>query len=131
MDRQGVGCCGLALGRQPVRFLAETGIRKRKGMRMKKLRWGGVVAWCLSALCAATMLLPAQKVYAAEGNLALNKNAVADSQEADSVKAKNATDGDTTSKSSRWGSAVDASHGEHWIYVDLGKDEQVSSATVY
>lgn len=131
MDRQGVGCCGLALGRQPVRFLAETGIRKRKGMRMKKLRWGGVVAWCLSALCAATMLLPAQKVYAAEGNLALNKNAVADSQEADSVKAKNATDGDTTSKSSRWGSAVDASHGEHWIYVDLGKDEKVSSAKVY
>lgn len=131
MDRQGVGCCGLALGRQPVRFLAETGIRKRKGMRMKKLRWGGVVAWCLSALCAATMLLPAQKAYAAEGNLALNKNAVADSQEADSVKAKNATDGDTTSKSSRWGSAVDASHGEHWIYVDLGKDEKVSSAKVY
>lgn len=64
-------------------------------------------------------------------NLALNKNAVADSQEADSVKAKNATDGDTTSKSSRWGSAVDASHGEHWIYVDLGKDEKVSSAKVY
>ena len=49
------------------------GDTQTEGDAYEEVRWGGVVAWCLSALCAATMLLPAQKVYAAEGNLALTK----------------------------------------------------------
>lgn len=92
---------------------------------------GRLFARCAMALCAAAMLLPSHAAYAAEGNLALKKPVVADSKEADSVRPELAVDGNTTARESRWGSAVDASHGEHWIYVDLGKDEKVSSAKVY
>lgn len=62
-------------------------------------------------------------------NVALNKTAVASSQEADSVKAANAVDGDTTSGSSRWGSAI--GNGPDWIYVDLGESLNVNVVKVF
>ena len=62
-------------------------------------------------------------------NVALNKTAVASSQEADSVKAANAVDGDTTSRSSRWGSAI--GNGPDWIYVDLGESLNVNVVKVF
>ncbi len=65
----------------------------------------------------------------ANTNLALNKTAVASSQEADSVRASNATDGDSTSRDSRWGSAY--ADAPHWIYVDLGKVMNVETVKIY
>ena len=62
-------------------------------------------------------------------NVALHKTAVASSIEADSVRASNATDGDTTSRSSRWGSNTTAA--PHWIYVDLGKEMNVQTIRLY
>ena len=73
--------------------------------------------------------VPETKAVEADTNLALNKTAVASSQEADSVRASNATDGDSTSRDSRWGSA-DAD-GPHWIYVDLGEVLNVKSVRIY
>ncbi|MDO4436451.1 MAG: discoidin domain-containing protein [Coriobacteriaceae bacterium] len=98
---------------------------------MAKRRWGGVIAGCFAMLCALAVSLPTQAAYAAEGNLALRKTAVADSQEAPSVAPALAVDGDTTSRTSRWGSNIDKNHGQHWIYVDLGEDTTVSSAKVF
>ncbi len=62
-------------------------------------------------------------------NVALHKTAVASSQEADSVRASNATDGDNKSKNSRWGSNV--GNGPHWIYVDLGEELNVKTVRIY
>lgn len=62
-------------------------------------------------------------------NVALKKTAVASSQEADSVKASNAFDGDTTSRSSRWGSEKGA--GPEWIYVDLGEVKDVKTIKIF
>lgn len=62
-------------------------------------------------------------------NVALNKTAVASSQEADSVKASNAVDGNTESVKSRWGSNV--GDGPDWIYVDLGKEMDVQTVRLF
>lgn len=62
-------------------------------------------------------------------NVALNKTAVASSIEANSVRAANAVDGDTTSRTSRWGSNV--GNGPHWIYVDLGREMNVNVVKVF
>ncbi len=62
-------------------------------------------------------------------NVALNKTAVASSIEADSVRASNAVDGDTSSRTSRWGSNV--GNGPHWIYVDLGREMDVNVVKVF
>ena len=62
-------------------------------------------------------------------NVALNKTAVASSIEADSVRAANATDGDTTSRSSRWGSNL--GDGPDWIYVDLGEKLNVNVVKIF
>ena len=62
-------------------------------------------------------------------NLALRKTAVASSQEADSVRAANATDGNTKDRNSRWGSNVGAA--PHWIYVDLGSEQNVQSFRIF
>lgn len=62
-------------------------------------------------------------------NVALHKTAVASSQEADSVRASNAVDGDTTSWSSRWGSNV--GNGPDWIYVDLGNTLKVRTVRLF
>ena len=68
-------------------------------------------------------------------NVALGKTAVADSSEASTLGADKAVDGDTTSKSSRWASAVDATAsadgGPHWIYVDLGDEYDVKNIRIY
>ena len=68
-------------------------------------------------------------------NVARGKTAVADSSEADTLGADKAVDGDTTSKSSRWASAVDATAsadgGPHWIYVDLGAEYDVKNIRIY
>ncbi len=68
-------------------------------------------------------------------NVALGKTAVADSSEANTLGADKAVDGDTTSKSSRWASAVDATAsadgGPHWIYVDLGAEYDVKNIRIY
>lgn len=62
-------------------------------------------------------------------NVAQGKSAVASSIEAESVKAQNAVDGDTTSRNSRWGSKVGAA--PHWIYVDLGREMDVKTVRVF
>ena len=62
-------------------------------------------------------------------NLALNKKAVASSQEANSVRPVLAFDGDTTGHESRWGSAK--GNGPHWLYVDLGEVQDVRTVVVY
>lgn len=91
-----------------------------------------LLACVLLAIIAQLALLPVRALAASPSdNLALNKTAVADSQEADSVRAPNATDGDETSRTSRWGSARDASGGPHWIYVDLGAEKDVASVRVF
>lgn len=97
-----------------------------KGMeKMKKWKkWMGI---CLSV----AMLLLAVPVYArsSESNLAYGKATMASSIEADSVAAANATDGDTTSRSSRWGSNIGS--GPHWIYVDLGEEKDIKTVRIY
>ena len=73
-----------------------------------------LLACVLLALIAQLALLPVRAMAAAPSDdLALNKTAVADSQEADSVRASNATDGDETSRTSRWGSDRDSGGGAH------------------
>lgn len=68
-------------------------------------------------------------------NVARGKTAAADSSEAGTLGADKAVDGDTTSKSSRWASAVDATEnadgGPHWIYVDLGAEYDVKNIRIY
>lgn len=92
---------------------------------MKK--WKKWIGICLSV----AMLLLAVPVYArsSESNLAYGKATMASSIEADSVAAANATDGDTTSRSSRWGSNIGS--GPHWIYVDLGEEKDIKTVRIY
>lgn len=82
---------------------------------------------CVFAIVLASSLLYARSAVAAEANLALNKTAVADSEEANSVRAALAVDGND---STRWGSAEDNAGGAHWIYVDLGSSKTVKRATI-
>lgn len=62
-------------------------------------------------------------------NVALHKNAVSSSNEADTLGANKATDGDTTSRESRWASQVGVA--PHWIYVDLGSTMDVKTVRVF
>lgn len=62
-------------------------------------------------------------------NVALNKTAIASSEEASSVKASNAFDGDTTSRTSRWGSNIGS--GPEWIYVDLKDSLKINTVKVF
>ena len=64
-----------------------------------------------------------------EVNLALGKAVVSSSAEADSVRAENAVDGNTTDRNSRWGSGVGA--GPHYIYVDLGEEMDVRTVRLF
>ena len=83
---------------------------------------------CMFAIVFASSLLCVHPAAAAEAtNLALNKTAVADSEEASSVAAGKAVDGND---STRWGSAEDTAGGAHWIYVDLGSAKTVKKATI-
>ena len=70
-----------------------------------------------------------EKVQDPSENIALKKTAVASSEEAASVKAANAVDGNTSSRSSRWGS--DVGNGPDWIYVDLGERMNVNTVKVF
>ena len=83
------------------------------------------------ALClTSTFSLQVVDVQAKEEtNLALNKTAVASSQEANSVRPSLAVDGDTTSRGSRWGSAV--KNAPHWIYIDLGEEQSFNVVKVF
>ena len=85
-----------------------------------------ILSVALSLAMVAGMFAP--MAVEASANLALGKTAVADSQEAASVKASNAVDGDTTSGSSRWGSGTAST--PHWIYVDLGESKTVQSVRI-
>lgn len=96
--------------------------------KTKMLRRVTAMVACMLAIVFASTLLCANPAVAAEAaNLALNKTAVADSQEANSVRAALAVDG---SDSTRWGSDKDSAGGAHWIYVDLGSTKTVKKATI-
>lgn len=96
--------------------------------KTKMLRRVTAMVACMLAIVFASTLLCANPAVAAEAaNLALNKTAVADSQEANSVRAALAVDG---SDSTRWGSDKDSAGGAHWIYVDLGFTKTVKKATI-
>lgn len=104
--------------------------------KTKMLRRVTAMVACMLAIVFASTLLCANPAVAAEAaNLALNKTAVADCEEASSLGASKAVDGDTASKSSRWSSEEDASAskegGPHWIYVDLGAQYDVKSVRVF
>lgn len=78
--------------------------------KTKMLRRVTAMVACMLAIVFASTLLCANPAVAAEAaNLALNKTAVADCEEASSLGASKAVDGDTASKSSRWSSEEDAS----------------------
>ena len=62
-------------------------------------------------------------------NVAQGKSAVASSEEADTVAAANATDGNTTDRTSRWGSKY--GDAPHWIYVDLEKEMEVKTVRIF
>ncbi len=86
----------------------------------------------LKAVLALAMVIPtiaAPVKVSAATNLALNKTAVASSVEANSVRAALATDGDNSSRSSRWGS--DMGSGPHWIYVDLGAATDIKAVKIF
>ena len=95
--------------------------------KTKMLRRVVAMVACMFAIVFASSLLYAHPAVAAEANLALNKTAVADSEEAPSVAAAKAVDGND---STRWGSAEDSAGGAHWIYVDLGSSKTVKKATI-
>lgn len=95
--------------------------------KTKMLRRVVAMVACMFAIVFASSLLYAHPAVAAEANLALNKTAVADSEEASSVAAAKAVDGNDTT---RWGSAEDNAGGAHWIYVDLGSSKTVKKATI-
>lgn len=96
--------------------------------KTKMLKRVTAMVACMLAIVFASTLFCANPAVAAEAaNLALNKTAVADSEEASSVAAGKAVDGND---STRWGSAEDAAGGAHWIYVDLGSSKTVKKATI-
>lgn len=88
---------------------------------MRKHRWkGGLVASGLAALCAAAMVLPAQPVFAAEENLALNKPVTAS---AEGTPASRLTDGNKDPKKGRWSAEQGPTQ---WAYVDLGASQEMN-----
>lgn len=90
---------------------------------MRKHRWkGGLVASGLAALCAAAMVLPAQPVFAAEENLALNKPVTA-SAEHQNLPASRLTDGNKDPKKGRWSAEQKPTQ---WAYVDLGASQEMN-----
>ena len=90
---------------------------------MRKHRWkGGLVASGLAALCAAAMVLPAQPVFAAEENLALNKPVTA-SAEHQNLPASRLTDGNKDPKKGRWSAEQGPTQ---WAYVDLGASQEMN-----
>lgn len=96
--------------------------------KTKMLKRVTAMVACMLAIVFASTLFCANPAVAAEAaNLALNKTAVADSEEAGTVVAAKAVDG---SDSTRWGSAEDSAGGAHWIYVDLGSAKTVKKATI-
>lgn len=95
--------------------------------KTKMLHRAVAMVACMFAIVCASSLLYAHPAVAVEANLALNKTAVADSEEASSVAAAKAVDGNDTT---RWGSAEDNAGGAHWIYVDLGSSKTVKKATI-
>lgn len=96
--------------------------------KTKMLKRVTAMVACMLAIVFASTLFCANPAVAAEAaNLALNKTAVADSEEAGTVVAAKAVDG---SDSTRWGSAEDSAGGAHWIYVDLGSSKTVKKATI-
>lgn len=62
-------------------------------------------------------------------NVALNKGGEASSVEAATLAADKLTDGDTSTKSSRWSSSVGAK--PSWVYIDLGASYDVSTIRLY
>ena len=86
-----------------------------------------VLALALTVSCFAV----STEVQAEEmlTNLAKGKAATANSSEASTLGADKAVDGDTSSKSSRWASAEKA--GPHWVAVNLGKKETISSVRIF
>ncbi|MBE6468995.1 MAG: LPXTG cell wall anchor domain-containing protein [Coriobacteriaceae bacterium] len=92
------------------------------------------IVMAMACAIVMTALLPAVSAYAAETNLALNKPAQADSVEVERFNASKAFDGDTTSPDSRWATRASANAsqegGPHWIYVDLGSEQSVSSVKI-
>lgn len=117
--------------------------KKGNSMKFRKLT-ASLLSVALSGAAAVSTVLPAASmaVHAEETtptattdmtqygtNLALNKTATASSQEADSVRASNAVDGNTSASSSRWGSNV--GNGPDWIYVDLAKPSVVNAVRVF
>lgn len=96
--------------------------------KTKMLKRVTAMVACMLAIVFASTLFCANPAVAAEAaNLALNKTAVADSEEAGTVVAAKAVDG---SDSTRWGSAEDSAGGAHWIYVDLRSSKTVKKATI-
>lgn len=90
---------------------------------MRKHRWrGGLVASGLAALCAAAMVLPAQPVFAAEENLALNKPVTA-SAEDQNLPAGRLTDGNKDPKTGRWSAEQKPTQ---WACVDLGASQEMN-----
>ncbi|MBY4797821.1 discoidin domain-containing protein [Collinsella sp. AGMB00827] len=77
---------------------------------------------------------PAEAQDPAE-NIARGMQVVADSVEAPSLPASKAVDGDTSSRSSRWSSVVDASQnrngGPHWIAIDFGKERSIKTVRIF
>ncbi len=88
-----------------------------------------LLSTCINSSLTLSVQAKANTENVTQENLALHKTAIASSQEADSVKASNATDGDTKSRTSRWGSNVGA--GPHWIYVDLGEAKEVKTVKLF
>jgi len=74
------------------------------------------------ALCAAAMVLPAQPVFAAEENLALNKPVTA-SAEHQNLPASRLTDGNKDPKKGRWSAEQGPTQ---WAYVDLGASQEMN-----
>ena len=95
-------------------------------MRNYKKILSAVLAFALTLSCIA---VPAEVQAEGLTNLALGKTATANASEASTLGADKAVDGDTSSKGSRWASAEKA--GPHWVAVDLGKKETISSVRIF
>lgn len=98
---------------------------KRKNYTVLKL----ILAIMMSFSCVANSRLNMSISATDSENLAYGKTSVASSEEANTVLASNAVDGDTESDNSRWGSGI--SDGPHWIYVDLGKTETIQTVKIF
>jgi len=100
---------------------------EKQTMNIWNKTWKSLIAFALSFTTIFSMNV---SVRAAEPvNVARGATAIASSIEADSVAAANAVDGDTSSRSSRWGSAV--GNGPHWIYFDLGEVKNLKCVRIF